>query len=145
MHSLMQLLSPPVETVAPDRGVDAAVMFAVEFLAVTAVVLIGFTHVLQFARYEFQDNDIVEVTDDGNFIRKNVFGIAEIYEGSQDSLPVGHRQLPFVVGKHLQHRFEFRQPRGDEIGQGFAFADIVNDAANGLDDFRLVRTTYDVA
>jgi len=141
----MQLLPPPIEAVATDRGIDAAVMFAVEFLTVTAVIPVGFTHVLQFARCEFQDNDIVEVTDDRNLIRENVFGIAEIYEGRQDSLPVGCWQLPFVIGEHLQHGFEFRQSRGDEIWQRFAFADVVNDAANGLDDFRLVRAAYDVA
>ena len=141
----MQLLPPAVEAVASDRCIYASVMLAVEFFAVTAVVLVSFTHMLQFARDEFQDNDVVEVTDDRYIVRENVFGITEVHEGGEDSLPIRNRQLPFVICKHLQHRLEFREARGDEIGQWFALPNIIDDAANGIDDLGFVRTAYNVA
>ena len=140
----MQLLPPAVETVAAHRRIHTAVVFVVELFPVTAVVLVRFAHVLQFACDEFEDDDIVEVTDDRNIVRKNVFGIAEIHECGQNSFPVHHRQPPFLVAEHLQHRFQFGQPRRDEVGQGLTLANIVDDAADGIDDLCLVRTANDV-
>ena len=70
----MQLLPPPIQAIAPYRCIQSAVMLVVEFLAKPAVVLVGFANVLQFARDEFQDDDVVEVTDDrliGRFLLRN--------------------------------------------------------------------------
>ena len=145
MHSLMQLLPSTIQAVAADRGIDTAVMFAVEFLAKPAEILVGLPNMLQFAGNEFQDDDVIEIANDRNVIRKNVLGIAEIYECGQDVFTFGGGQPPFVIGKHLQHRLEFRQSRGDEVGQRRTLANIVDYTADGIDDFRFVRAGYDVA
>ncbi len=141
----MQLLPPPIEPIAPHCRIHIAVMFAVELVAKPAVVLVSFTNMLQFARYEFQDNDVVEIADDRNIIRKDIFRVAEIYECGQDAFTVGRRQPPFDIGKHLQHGFEFRQPRRHEVGQWFALANIVDNATYGIDDFGLIRAVHDGA
>ncbi len=145
MHSLMQLLPSAIQAVATDRGIDTAIMFAVEFLAKPAVVLVGLPNMLQFAGNEFQDDDVIEIANDRNVIGKNVLRVAEIYERGQDVFAFGRGQPPFVVGKHLQHRFEFRQSRGDEVGQRRTLANFVDYAADGIDDFRFVRAGYDIA
>ena len=141
----MQLLPPPIEAIAPDGRIHIVVVFTVELVAKPAIVLVCFTNVLQLARNEFQDNDVVEIADDRNIVRKDILRVAEIYECGEDAFTIGGRQPPFDVGQHLQHGFEFRQPRRDEIGQRFAFANIVDDATYGIDDFGLVRGVHDIA
>ena len=51
-------------------------MLVVELLAETAVILIGLAHVLKLSCHQFENDDIVEVTDDRDFVRKDVFDIA---------------------------------------------------------------------
>ena len=76
----MQLLPPPIQAIAPHCRIHTFLMFTIELVAKPAVVLVGFANVLQFARNEFQDNDVVEIADDRDLIRKNIFGVAEVYE-----------------------------------------------------------------
>ena len=89
MHSLMQLLPSAIQAIATDRGVDTAIMCAVEFVAIPAVVLVSFANMLQFAGNEFQDDDVIEIANDRDVVGKNVLGIAEIYERGQDALAFG--------------------------------------------------------
>ena len=141
----MQLLPPPVAAIAPDGRLQIAVVFAVEGLAKPAIVYISFAHVLKLARDQFQDNDIIEITDDRDIIRKNIFGVAEVHECGQDALAVSLRELPFGIGEHLQHRLEFGQPRRNEVGQRLALAYIVDYVANGIDNLALICAAHDIA
>ncbi len=141
----MQLLPSPVETVAPHRRVDAAIMLPVEFFAVAAVILVGFPDVLQLTRHQLEDDHVIKVPDDRYLIGKDVFGVAEIHERSEDAFPVDNRQLPLVIGQHLQHRIEIRQTCCDKVGQRLALANIVDDATDGVDNFGLVGAAHDVA
>jgi hypothetical protein len=102
------LLPPAVESIAANGRIHAGIVFAVEIVAIPAEVIIGLTDVLQFARYEFQDDDVIEIADDRNIVGQYVFRVAEIDECGQDALTIRIRQVPLGVIQHLDQRLEFR-------------------------------------
>ena len=138
-HALVQLLALPVEAVAANHRVDIGSVFLFEFVAKCAEVIVGFAHMQQFTRDEFDDDDVIEVTNNRNVVREDIFGVREIDEGCQQALAIGLGQLPFFVGQHAEQRFEFRNALADEVRQGLAAANFVEYRANGFDNFGIFR------
>ncbi len=138
----MQLLAPAVDPIAPDRAVNRLAAVTIEFPPKPTEVYVRFAHVLQFACDEFEHDDIVEVTDDGDMIRQYIFRVAEIDEYRKQPFAFGFWQLPLVVEQHFYQGFDLRQTMRDKIRQWFLAADILQDIAKCLDDLGFLCITY---
>ena len=108
-------------------------------------VVVRFTNVLHFPRDEFDDDDVVEITNDRNIVGEDIFGIAEIDEHRQESLTIGIGQLPFVISQHLDQPLKHRNALGDEIGQGFIAANFFEHMLDSVYDLLLFRIAYSFA
>ena len=140
----MQLLPTSVQPVTSNGCVSARSAILVEFISKSAEVDVRFPDVLQVAGHEFENDHIVQVSDDRNVIRQNIFRVAEVHERRKDALAVAIGQAPVVVIKHLDQRLELRQPRCNEVRQRFTSAYIGDDAPDGVDDLGFFRILHDV-
>ena len=64
----MQLLATPVDAVAAYDRVHARAVGCVEIIAKCAKIVVRFAHVLHLARDELDDDDVVEIANNGNIV-----------------------------------------------------------------------------
>ncbi len=134
-HALVQTLSLTIQAIATNRGVNVFAVFLFEVVPIGAEIGVGLEHMHQFPGDEFEDDDIIEVTDDRNVIGKYVLGVGEVHKRGKKPFSLVTRQPPIVVDKHLNHRFERGNALLDEIRQRFVAANFVEDIPNCLDYF----------
>ena len=94
-------------------------MLFVKAAPIAAKILIRFADVKQLLHNQLDHDDVVEIANDGNIVRENVFWICEINKHGQQAFAIRVRELPFLVRKHLQERFDFRDATSDtKSGRG---------------------------
>jgi len=145
LHSLVQLLAFAIDSIAADRAIDILAVLVIEFMAEDAKVIVCLTNVLHLSCNKLDDDDVVEITDDGNIVGQDILGIAEIDEHRQESLTIGIGQLPFVISQHLDQALKHRNALGDEIGQGFIAANFFEHMLDSVYDLLLFRIAYSFA
>jgi hypothetical protein len=55
----------------------------------------------QLLHDQFDDNNVVEISNDRNVVRKNVFRVCKVDKHREQAFAISARQLPLVVGQHL--------------------------------------------
>jgi hypothetical protein len=94
LHALMELLPATIDSIAPDCAIDNVAFLIVEFVPELTKIVVSFQYVPQVTNHEFDDDDVIKVTNHRNVVRKNVLRVAKIHEYRQYALPVRLGQLP---------------------------------------------------
>ena len=97
----MQLLPSTIQSVATNYRVDTFALCPIEVFAELAKIVIRFTNMLQLAGNQLNDDDVIKITNNRDIIGQNIFRIREIDEGCQQSFAIGFRELPFLIGQHV--------------------------------------------
>jgi len=73
---------PPLaaDAIEPHGAIAAAPASAVAVVAEFAKIIAGFAHMQQFARHQFDHDDVVETSDDGDVTREYVIRMVETDE-----------------------------------------------------------------
>ena len=136
-HALVQALPLFVETVATNRSINLFAVLLLEVIPIRAKICVCLKHMHQLPSDEFEDDDIIKITNDWNVIRKYVLGVREIYERCKQSFAIVGWQAPLIISEHLNHRLECGNALFDEIRQRFVAANFVENVPNRFDDFGL--------
>jgi hypothetical protein len=82
-HSLMQLLPTTIQSVAANDRVDFLALLAFEVVPEAAKVLVGLAHMLQLTQDKLDNDDVVEIANNGNIVREYVFRVREVHKRRQ--------------------------------------------------------------